>query len=322
MRNLHRSRTSKGALAVSGLALLIAWVIVLSGSANPETASAHRTASAGPATGATATPHGLDTPTSPKATPPAINASTRRRIIDTTYPAPSLSGRRHVLVLLPEHYDSSHARYPVVEFLHGHPGVPIDLFNPARGALLSYANASGIAPFIAVIPDGNGPALEDSWWADIAKQHMATAATRDLRKWASARFRTNDSWSYAGLSTGGYGAAYLPTVDTLPVHAECGLSGFYDSSRVPIPPHSSLALRAQYSPIAHVGHAPALVFLAYGDRDAKTKLQTNRYAAALRKAHHTAVVRVYPGGHQWKWKVWPKGFEQCLRLVVPAKRSQ
>jgi enterochelin esterase-like enzyme len=218
------------------------------------------------------------------------------------------------MVLLPEHYATSGVSYPVVELLHGHPGDPIDLFS-GKAAVQTYATARGIAPFIAVVPDGNGPVVGDSWWADIKSQHMATAVTRDLRSWASATFRTNGSWTYAGLSSGGYAAGYLPTVDTQPVHAECGLSGFYDASRPPIPAGSSLATRQRYSPIAQARRAPALVFLAYGNRDTATERQTLGYVAALHAVHHRVIVRVYPGGHEWK--VWRAGFEECLRLAVP-----
>ena len=181
----------------------------------------------------------------------------------------------------------------------------------------TYATAPGIAPFIGVVPDGNGPVVDDSWWANIPSQQMATAVTRDLRAWVSRTFRVNGSWSYAGLSTGGYGAAYLPTVDAQPVHAECGLSGFYDDSQPPIPPSTSTAGRMMYSPIAHARQSPSLVFLAHGNRDASTERQTIAYAAALRAAHHPVIVHVYPGSH--RWNVWRPAFEQCLRLVVPAE---
>lgn len=256
-----------------------------------------------------------DVPHSERVTPATLRAL-GGRVLNLTYPAPSMHGRRHVLVLLPRGYSRTTARYPVVELLHGHPGGPLDLFMRGRGDLLAYDTASGIAPFIAVIPDGHGPVVDDSWWADIPSQHLATAVTRDLRRWAGAKFRTSGSWSYAGISTGGYAAAYLPSVDTQPVHAECALSGYYDATKPPIPHNSSVIARLRYSPIAHARHAPPVVFLSYGRSDPRTMRQTEAYVAALHAAHHAVTVRVYPGRHQWR--VWRPGFEQCLRLVVPA----
>ncbi len=252
------------------------------------------------------------------ATPGAAPGAAPRgmRVLTTVYPSPAMGGTRRVLVLLPKNYGRRGVRYPVVELLHGHPGRPADLLSSVKGALQSYATAPGIAPFIGVVPDGNGPVVDDSWWADIPGQPIATAVTRDLRAWVSRSFKTNGSWSYAGLSTGGYGAAYLPLVDTQPVHAECGLSGYYDASQPPIPPSTTAAGRAAYSPSAHARQAPALVFLAYGDHDAAARQQAVAYADALRAAHHSVTVQVYPGAH--RWSVWRPAFERCLRIAVPA----
>ncbi len=241
------------------------------------------------------------------------------RMIDTTYPAPSLGGlRRHVLVMLPAGYDSTHDRYPVVDLLHGYPGTPAGLFSSA-GGMPSSATDAGIAPFIAIAPDANGPLRPESWDANIPGQQMGTATSIDLRRWATATFRTNGSWSYAGLSSGGYGAAYLPLIDPDPVHAVCGLSGYYDASRIPISAPLNSAARNQYRPIDHPDQAPPITFLAYGRSDPVTMRQTLAYAAALRKSHHTVVVRTYPGRHSWQ--VWRPAFADCFRVILPATPS-
>ena len=39
---------------------------------------------------------------------------------------------------------------------------------------------------------------------------------------------------------------------------------------------------------------------------------------SFRAVHHAVVLRAYPGRHEWK--VWRAGFEECLRLSVPAGR--
>src|SRR5205085_406540 len=49
-------------------------------------------------------------------------------VVETRYPTPSTGGDRRVVVVLPENYDETQVDYPVVEFLHGRPGKPDDLF--------------------------------------------------------------------------------------------------------------------------------------------------------------------------------------------------
>lgn len=237
-----------------------------------------------------------------------------QRVVDTFYPTPSLGGRRRVLILLPPGYDSTHNHYPVVELLHGYPGRPDDMFS--LGQLQSTALDPGIAPFIAVIPDGNGPHHADSWFANIPSQRMGTAATNDLRPWVAKNFRITSSWSYAGLSSGGFAAAYLPLVDTRPVHAVCGLSGYYTAYSVPFPHGTSQAARNVDSPIAHLDRAPHRVFLAYGRGDTRTAGEAARYAAALRKAGRQVTVVGYAGDHSWS--VWRPAFRACFREILPA----
>jgi S-formylglutathione hydrolase FrmB len=235
------------------------------------------------------------------------------RIVDTTYPSPALGLRRRVEVLLPAGYDSTSARYPVVELLHGYPGRPDDFFS--LGDVQGAAAQPGVAPFIAVVPDGNGPRIDDSWFADVPGQKMGTATSTDLRAWVAATFRTTKSWSYAGLSSGGFGAAYLPLIDRQPVHAVCGMSGYYNAADVTILRYAGAAAQRRASPIDHLARAPRVVFLAYGRSDRRTELQTVRYAALLRRHHHV-VVRTYPGRHQWA--VWNPALRDCFRTILPA----
>lgn len=246
-----------------------------------------------------------------------IAAAHHFRLVSTLYWSPALHLERRLLMMLPDvYYRRTTMRFPVVELLHGHPGGPLDLFTVPKAGVEETGNGPGIGPFIGLMPDGNGPLIDDSWWANIPGQAMGTAVTRDLRRWAAAHLRISDRWSYAGLSTGGYAAAYLPTLPQGPVYGECGLSGFYDSLMPPIPQNYTASQRIPYTPELHAADAPPVVFLVYGTSDARTRRQTLVYAAALRRAGHPYLVRTYPGGHQWQ--VWHPGFAECLRLVVPA----
>ncbi|MEO9138756.1 MAG: alpha/beta hydrolase-fold protein [Jatrophihabitans sp.] len=239
-------------------------------------------------------------------------------VVDTTYPSPALGGSaRRVLVLLPAGY-SSHTRYPVIELLHGHPGRPDGLLSV--GGVVKSMAAAGVGPFIAVIPDGNGPRHDDSWFANIPSQQMGTSVTTDLRRWVARHYRITPDWSYAGLSSGGFAAAYLPLVDSQPVHAVCGLSGYYTGARVPLSAKTPLSVRNQYAPIKHLSSEPNLTFLAYGRGDRITKGQTVAYERALRKAGMRVLVRTYPGTHEWS--VWRPAFRDCFRLVAPAAATR
>lgn len=238
------------------------------------------------------------------------------RLVTTTFPSPALGGERGVLVLLPAGYDSGRRTYPVVVFLHGDPGSPRDLIS--AGDIPAAAQQPDVASFIAVMPDGRGPQVSASWYANIPGQQMGTALTRDLRAWVSTTFRTNGSYSYAGLSSGGYGAAYLAMIDPKPVHAVCGLSGRYTGDIPPLA-HANRTAQTAASPLAHAGLAPPLTFLTYGSSDRRTAAPTREYAAALRAAGRDVVVRTYPGAHTWN--VWRAAFADCVAEILPADNA-
>ena len=236
------------------------------------------------------------------------------RIVQTSYPTPSMGGTRSVLVMLPAGYDSnSQQRYPVIELLHGDPGAPASMVT--LGSLESAQSAPGVAPFIAIAPDGNDSTKPFSWWANIPGHAMGTAVTTDLRAWAARQYRVNTEWSFAGLSSGGFGAAYLPLISTQPVHAICALSGFFNG-RIPITIRRGPKAEDEVSADLHVQDEPHLIFVAYGASDTITKAQSQGFIAALHKAGKAVIVRTYPGAHAWP--VWQAGFKRCFQLVSPA----
>lgn len=51
--------------------------------------------------------------------------------------------------------------------------------------------------------------------------------------------------------------------------------------------------------VTHAVHEPSVTLLTYGRGDTPATARATADAAALRAAHHTVVVRSYPGGHQW-----------------------
>ncbi|HEV7205335.1 MAG TPA: alpha/beta hydrolase-fold protein [Jatrophihabitans sp.] len=309
------------AAATAGLALTLA-ACTASAASRPagSTATARRVASSSTASTTserTATARVTVTPIVIPAADRSLAAAHHFRLVSTIYWSPALRLERRLIVMLPDaYYRRATSRFPVVEMLHGHPGSPLDLFTRTKGDVAETAAGPGIGPFIGLMPDGSGPLIDDSWWANIPGQAMGTAVTQDLRRWAAAHLRISDRWTYAGLSTGGYAAGYLPTLPQAPVYGECGLSGFYDSRMPPIPQNYTASQRIPYTPELHAADAPPVVLLVYGTTDTQTRTQTLAYIAALRRAGHPYVLRTYPGGHQWR--VWHPGFAECLRLVVPA----
>ncbi len=127
---------------------------------------------------------------------------------------------------------------------------------------------------------------------------MGTGVSTDVGAGWRHTFGRTPGWSYAGLSSGGFAAAYLPLIGPARVHGLCGLSGCYDAQIPPIA-HASTVARAAASATLHPGPRTGLTLLTYGHSDTRCAARAWSYAAALRRAHHTVVVRSYPGGHQW-----------------------
>ncbi len=238
-------------------------------------------------------------------------ALTPPSVVEVTYPAPSLGGHRSAFVVLPPGYGQFRRRYPVVELLHGYPGAPGDIINgldPVGAELLP-----GMPPFIAVAPDGRGPAVEDSWFADTARQRVGTAVSSDLRAYIDRAYRTNGHWSVGGLSAGGYGAAYLGARTPGAYDAVCSLSGEF-IPRSPAFAGEGLQALVAASPISHTSPNGPRTLLIAGRSDSTSLRQTKAYAAQLRLAGQPHKVIVARGGHDWR--LWKHELPACLRYML------
>ena len=109
------------------------------------------------------------------------------------------------LVVLPESYQSSTDKYPVVYLLHGFGDNYMAWQNHVD--LTKYANHY---QFIIVCPDG-----QDSWYFDSPidpTYQFETYITQELRNHIESNFRTINDRKYraiTGLSMGGHGALWL-----------------------------------------------------------------------------------------------------------------
>ncbi|MBO9707237.1 MAG: esterase [Caulobacter sp.] len=122
-----------------------------------------------------------------------------------------ISDHRRVRVYLPDGYDASSRRYPVVYYLH-------NLFEDERAAfdrdglatLLDRAIASGtIPPLIVVAADFSTPLGGSIYTSSPVTGRWDAFLTDELVPWTDGKFRTlasRDSRGLAGDRMGGYGA--------------------------------------------------------------------------------------------------------------------
>ncbi len=237
------------------------------------------------------------------------------RLLSIMYPSPSLGGRHQALVVLPVGYDASAARYPVVEMLHGRPGAPSDIitgFDPIGAGSLP-----GIPPFIGIVPDGHGPVVFDGEYADTSRQRLGAALSDDLRRYVGTHYRTNGHWSVSGLSSGGYGAAYLGARTPGQYDSVCSLSGNFTPQGSAFNDQKRSVLDAA-SPILHARPDGPRTLLIAGRADSASVREASIYARALSAAGETVSKVVVSGGHNWV--LWKREFPRCLRFMLAPTR--
>lgn len=300
-----------GAAAIALLAVAVSTVAVPGPGRITVAGASTRIGSGGSEAGAPglANPSGNDAPTDNIA---PINLSPAQ-VIDDRYPSPALGGTRRVIVVLPPGYDQqSHRRYPVVELLHGDPGAPEDVVTGL--GLPDLQNSGALPPFIGVAPDGNGPAVSAGDWADSPRQHLGTSVAFDLRQWVDSTFRSDGTWSVMGLSSGGYGAAYLGAAFPGSYDSVCSMSGFYRARR-PAFAGASQDMTAAASPIlrASSGGPRTLVVVGLGD-DRAVVGDASAYVAALQVAGQPVQLLTQPGGHEWT--LWKSSTPACLHFLL------
>ena len=231
-------------------------------------------------------------------------------IVESRFPTPSLGGDRQVLIMLPAGYDSHSAqRYPVIEMLHGRPGAANDLLL----AIDVPAMSRSVPPFIAVVPDGHGPAVRDGDFADTSRQRLGAALSDDLRSWVDANYRTNGNWSATGISAGGYGAAYLGSRQPGQYQAVCSMGGYF-SAIDPAFRGESKTTREAASPILHPSPQGPRTLIIAGEHDPQAVTEGNAYQHALTAAGQSSRLQIVAGDHQWP--VWQREMPHCLTFLL------
>ncbi|GEM_PF-682323 len=270
----------------------------------------------GSSAAAGALPLNMARPTPP---PAASNGGSRpaepsaAQVIDTEYPTPSLGGTRGIFVILPAGYDQSQARYPVIELLHGTPGGRGDII--AGLDPITAAAQPGVPPFIGVAPDGHGTVVSDGDFADTSRQRLGAALSDDLRRWVNAHYRTNGHWGVAGLSAGGYGAAYLAARTPGTYDAVCSLSGYF-TAREPAFAGESTRAREAASPLLHARPDGPRTLLVAGTNDRDAMQEARRYQAAMNQVSQPNDALFVAGTHSWE--LFKHELPECLRYILAA----
>lgn len=167
-------------------------------------------------------------------------ALTASEVVHQTFESKTLDRDYVYNVYLPDGYDNSGLRYPVLYLLHGNLGTEESWVGP--GKIEAVANdliASGkIHPQIIVVP-----ADPKFWWADGAEEKALTAFVQDLVPHIDASYRTLASRN--GRAIGGYSAGGFGTVNIALQYPEMFAAAAALSPAVyaPVPPLSSSATR-------------------------------------------------------------------------------
>jgi enterochelin esterase-like enzyme len=250
-------------------------------------------------------------------------------VITREFDSAALQRKWSYAVYLPDGYDTSSLRYPVLYLLHGHgqdlyAWVNFGHIQPTADALIAHGE---IPPAIIVMPDAGM-----SWFVD-RKERMETAVIQDLVGDVQHTFRVIDDRKgrvIAGLSMGGYGA--LRFVLKYPeTFAAAGLlsPAIYDTE----PPQASGARRAGVfgapefdAQVWKELNYPALwdAFLAKkvavpmyinsgDDDDFFIEAEATRLYSLLRKNGQPAELRIVDGAH--RWPVWESTIGDAMRYV-------
>lgn len=250
-------------------------------------------------------------------------------VLSREFNSPALQRKWTYAVFVPDGYESSNLRYPVLYLLHGHNGNLYDWVN--LGHVQQTADAmiarGDMPPALIVMPDAGS-----TWYVD-RKEKMETAVIQDLVGDVGRTFRVIDARDgrlVAGLSMGGYGALRFVLKYPEMFAAAALLSpAVYD----PEPPQASGARRAGVFGASEFDaqvwkelNYPALwdAFLAKkvavpmyinsgDDDDYFIESEAARLYSLLRKNGQPAELRIVDGGH--RWPVWESTLGDAMRYV-------
>lgn len=254
-------------------------------------------------------------------------------ILLVRYPSAHLNGmtRTAYIYLPPTYAINSAQRYPTLYLLHGSPGGPHDWFGAAHAAAISDAliAAKKMRETILILPDGNGPTIRYSEWANSfdGRQSIEDAIVQDLVVYVDSHFRTLASPAYraiGGLSEGGFGAANIALHHPEVFGVDISLSGYYLAQGLVFGGSgaSALSYRRYNSPLLYIAtpagqQALRTITFIIGDglSDGFYLQQSRLFAAALQRQHARVSLITEPGAHSWA--LWTSLYTTVAPLVEP-----
>jgi enterochelin esterase-like enzyme len=255
-------------------------------------------------------------------------------IVSVRYASASLHGaiRTAYIYLPPSYATSATQRYPTLYLLHGSPGGPYDWLKAAHaGAITDALIAAGkMRETILIFPDGNGPLIRYSEWANSydGRQMIENAIADDLVTYVDSHYRTIASPAFraiGGLSEGGYGAANIALHHPQVFGTAICLSGYY-LAQGPVfggTSANALSYRRYNSPLLYMktpAGQQALRRLNFiigdGTEDGFYLQQSITFTRALQLDHARVIFMTTTGGHSWT--LWTALYAKIAPIAEPA----
>lgn len=254
-------------------------------------------------------------------------------VLHESLPSAALGRDYRFTVYLPDGYQDSGLRYPVVYLLHGANGDENDWLvkGKVQPTLDTLIAEKRIQPVIVVMPGH-----KKAWWVDGNAEKAETVLLHELLPTVDSRFRTQPERTgraFAGLSAGG-----LATIRLALIHPELFAAGAALSPAIyaPEPPANSSAIKdPPFQKDGHFdgdtwmrlnwqGHFDAYkaqtlrvpLYLNSGDHD---RFEIYYHAAVFYRALRAlqpdkTIFRVVDGDHEWP--VWEHSIGDALQYVM------
>jgi enterochelin esterase-like enzyme len=225
--------------------------------------------------------------------------------------------RQVYIYLPPQYFEKDYARYrfPVIELIHGQPGLPQDWINVVgiQETLNQMVKQGQARPAVLVMPDANGGnSVSLQCLNQVGGPQDLTYLARDVPNVVAHALRVmppGNAWGVAGYSEGGYCAANMALRYRYRYGYAASLSGYFipQKNKLGNPPKAvdpfgnNNSLRMQNTPLDEVktvspGARLPLFWLGAG-QGSKADVDNAGYFAQLLQLHEADVpLVIVPGG--------------------------
>jgi S-formylglutathione hydrolase FrmB len=249
------------------------------------------------------------------------------RLQDESFHTAALGRTMKYRVLLPEDYEKSQRRYPVLYLLHGLGGDYTDW--TTRSNVAEYSRT---LPLIIVMPDGN-----NAWYTNSEEGSYETYLLTDLQADVVTKYRTINSRygrAIAGLSMGGFGALKMALKRPATFAVAGSFSGAFGATRAGeleklISKEEAARLERIFGPADSAarkendlftlaaavkpGGAPYL-YVDCGIADNALIAANREVVAALHKTGAAYEYHEIAGGHSWDY--WDRRIRDFLPVLM------